>query len=1076
MNFSKYTALVPAIVAGLLLLVFSDALYAQTAPSTYSAYTGTDTKSIPPAPALGPANSVIKDPTFGSQILRVTDQNTNNGESFVSTDSGFLRAWNANSTAIKLTGPHGDGYWLEFNPATFTVGTGSSQPVIHSLPFAANWEWSTVNPDIIYFLNGNQIGQYNKSTAVITNLGGPPNGDAVTYMAAVVGQDNWVCSAAGSGSQNSYTEIYCVNPISPSVSKFINILNKTINGVVSSDPNWPVAASGQSIGIHDVSGGTGASWLEVTFHGNSWGGNGGAVFDLGTNTWSEVTNADYYWSGHVFMGNGTYANSAGSVNGSDSRGMVTRNPDNLMNSSQYLFIEQPPNTLNQWCDADHSSWFNSMSNPKAPILISRYTIVTPCNFTWTGEILAAAVDGSNTVWRFAHNHNGGNVCYYAESFAQISNDGRWALFSSYWDGTLGADTAFGCSTRIDSFIVDLFSAGSSSTADPPAIATTALASGKQNVSYTATLAAIGGVPPYSWSITSGNLPAGLIFSGTGVISGTPTGSGTSTFTVQVADSNAQKATATLSLAISAAPAGAAPIALVQSAQKEGSALGSISVGFPSSSSAGNLIIAYVRMSTTSETVTLTDIAGNVYTDAVSQAQTADGHQVHLFYARNIRGGANTVTATFSSTNNHPWIAVYEYSGLDSTNPLDQTAHAQNSGSTASLVSAATSSSNELVFAGTGLPASFTGTVTPGTGYAVVNQDTGSSRAANATATLASSQAVTAGFAYSSSTNWSMVLATFKGSAPSSTTINPLPPAITTTSLPGATQNTAYTATLSVTGGTSPYSWSLALGALPAGLTLGSSSGLISGTPTGSGASSFTVQVADANSLKATATLNLSVSPAPVAPPPVTPPAITLVQSTAVEGSALGSISAGFTGNHAGNLIIAFVRMSTTYETVTVTDTAGNVYADAVSQGQTTDGHQVHIFYAKNVAGGANTVTAQFSSSNNHPWLAIYEYSGLSTTNPLDQTSHAQGNSAVGNSGMTATTSSANELVFAAAGLPASYTGTSNAGTGYTLLKQDTGTSRAANETALVSSTGSFATIFGLSPGTLWTAVVATFKQ
>ena len=63
-------------------------------------------------------------------------------------------------------------------------------------------------------------------------------------------------------------------------------------------------------------------------------------------------------------------------------------------------------------------------------------------------------DGSNTVWRFAHNHNTSS-CYYGESFAQISNDGKWALFSSTWDGTLGADTAFGCKTRIDTFIVEL---------------------------------------------------------------------------------------------------------------------------------------------------------------------------------------------------------------------------------------------------------------------------------------------------------------------------------------------------------------------------------------------------------------------------------------------------------------------------------------------------------------------------------------------------------------------------------------------------------------------------------------------
>src|SRR5262245_22809793 len=120
--FSAYGRLV-VIGLSVVLPVLNTPLYPQTSPSTYSAYTGTDTKVIPSAPALGPANSVITDPTFGSRILRVTDTNTNGGESFISTDSGFHRGWNANSTAIKLGGPHGDGYWLEFNPSTFTVGT-----------------------------------------------------------------------------------------------------------------------------------------------------------------------------------------------------------------------------------------------------------------------------------------------------------------------------------------------------------------------------------------------------------------------------------------------------------------------------------------------------------------------------------------------------------------------------------------------------------------------------------------------------------------------------------------------------------------------------------------------------------------------------------------------------------------------------------------------------------------------------------------------------------------------------------------------------------------------------------------
>ena len=423
--------------------------------STYSAYTGIDPKPLPPPPALGPANTAIADPTFGTKILRVTDQNTKSGQSFISIDAGFFRAWNADSTAIKLTGPQGDGYWLEFDPSTFKVGDGSSQPAVHALPFGARWEWSTIDPDIIYYLNGSQIARYDKVTGVSTNIAGPSNGDPVAYMAVVVGRDSWVCAAAGPGIQDTWTKIFCVNPTTPSMTKFIDTVNKTIDGVPQGDPNWPTSAPNEVLGIHDISGGTGPSWLEVTFHQQSWGANGGAVFNLSTNTWTRITNADVYWSGHVSMGNGKYANSSGSINGLDSRGMVLRNPDNAMNSSEYRFIAQPSSPWNGWCDADHSSWLNSVTNPNAPILISRYGGSSCYQYAWAGEIDAAAVDGSNTVWRFAHTHNSGSSCYYGLAFAQISNDGRWALFSSPWDGTLGSDTAFGCSNRIDTFIVDL---------------------------------------------------------------------------------------------------------------------------------------------------------------------------------------------------------------------------------------------------------------------------------------------------------------------------------------------------------------------------------------------------------------------------------------------------------------------------------------------------------------------------------------------------------------------------------------------------------------------------------------------
>lgn len=69
-------------------------------------------------------------------------------------------------------------------------------------------------------------------------------------------------------------------------------------------------------------------------------------------------------------------------------------------------------------------------------------------------------------------------------------------------------------------------------------------------------------------------------------------------------------------------------------------------------------------------------------------------------------------------------------------------------------------------------------------------------------------------------------------------------AILTTFLPEGQQGNTYTATvLTAHGGTSPYSWSVSAGALPAGLTL-SSSGSLSGVPTASGSFPLTIKVKD----------------------------------------------------------------------------------------------------------------------------------------------------------------------------------------------------------------------------------------
>ncbi|MCS5516892.1 cadherin-like domain-containing protein [Pseudomonas qingdaonensis] len=81
--------------------------------------------------------------------------------------------------------------------------------------------------------------------------------------------------------------------------------------------------------------------------------------------------------------------------------------------------------------------------------------------------------------------------------------------------------------------------------------------------------------------------------------------------------------------------------------------------------------------------------------------------------------------------------------------------------------------------------------------------------------------------------------------------------IGTTTLANATQNVPYTASISASGGTAPYSYTIVSGALPSGMTL-APTGSLAGTPTAPGTTSFTVRVTDSQSFQASQALSLTV--------------------------------------------------------------------------------------------------------------------------------------------------------------------------------------------------------------------------
>jgi sugar lactone lactonase YvrE len=110
-----------------------------------------------------------------------------------------------------------------------------------------------------------------------------------------------------------------------------------------------------------------------------------------------------------------------------------------------------------------------------------------------------------------------------------------------------------------------------------------------------------------------------------------------------------------------------------------------------------------------------------------------------------------------------------------------------------------------------------------------------------------------------------------------------------TSLPAATYETAYSVAIAASGGTAPYTYSLSSGSLPTGLTLSSSSGTISGTPTVTGSFSFTIKATDSNNLNGTQNYTLTVN---AATPTIS---ISDIPSSAIYG---GSFTATY--NYSGN--------------------------------------------------------------------------------------------------------------------------------------------------------------------------------
>ncbi|HSB12294.1 MAG TPA: putative Ig domain-containing protein, partial [Blastocatellia bacterium] len=372
--------------------------------------------------------------------------------------------------------------------------------------------------------------------------------------------------------------------------------------------------------------------------------------------------------------------------------------------------------------------------------------------------------------------------------------------------------------------------------------------GTAGEAFSRQLLASGGTTPYSWSIISGSLPEGLTLSAAGIVSGTPVSTGTSDFTVKVTDARSGAAQKALSMTVTAPPSGYDAQFVSQNVastlkpnQTFFATLRWLNTGSKPWDGAGGFAI---RSQGPSGNVTWGGDTVPWFGFPINP-----GEQLELLF----QASAPAIPGTY----NFQWQLSQTGVGLFGEMSANISI-AVGDGSLPAISSPASVSAMKGIFF-THIPTA-SGGIPPYSWQQVAGALPAGINLNPNTGALVGTPSATGSFSVTIQVTDSRSQIAQKTLT---ITVTEPPFGITTSTLSPATKGVSFSQQLSAAGGKPPYTWTVTAGALPGGLTLASSTGIISGTPAASGTFSFTVTATDAQSTSAGKALSIVVAEPPL---------------------------------------------------------------------------------------------------------------------------------------------------------------------------------------------------------------------